>query len=715
MPQKHAHLVSRQWLKVGKYVFYSSILSPLSCSPIASPSTNTMTSVVKLLGPRHIQNFSEAETLQPHWGYVARALPCTNDIGSCEYLDTVYHSHDLSVLHTFILWAVLGGILLIWGFGRRLIPHRYAASSFKIEDAEGSTTKQPLLYRFGACVKATSRKYLLPESVRTIFGRTTRLNVLVLVILTGYLIIFTFVGIVYKTWITPVKKMPSVYNTRTGLGPWADRIGVMAYALTPLSILLSSRESVLSLVTGISYQHFNFLHRWLGYIIFIQAFMHTLGWTIVEARLYQPQPKVWDGFIGQKYIIWGIVAMILVTFLLVSSTQWCIRLTGYEFWRKSHYFVAMIYIGACWGHWNALYCWMAASLTVWFVDRGARLVRTALLHYNYLPGSTSSMGFRSAQANITYFPDEAHGDVVRLDFEHNQEAWNVGQHFFLCFPELSVFQAHPFTPLSLPRKGRHAQLHSYIMRAKNDETKKLAELARRKQMKQAPDKVSDNVNPSSTSVILAGPYGAPTTKSLETNPDTNILCIAGGTGISFVLPVLLSLISEPRMLRINRIIQLVWVVRKHSDIEWIREELDAINRSATTRVGVKLFVTREDDSLAARSARKSIPASEKELGGTPTSSSSLSGDAEKSFPQTNSAAIHNTTPETSMGRPHLSNLVKDFVSSTVTGPTCVYASGPGNMISDIRTAVASCNEPGKIWYGDERYDVQLINDDRLEW
>jgi NAD(P)H-flavin reductase/DMSO/TMAO reductase YedYZ heme-binding membrane subunit len=674
-----------------------------------------MTSVVKLLGPRHIQNFSEAKTLQPHWGYVARALPCTNDIGSCEYLDTVYHGHDLSVLYTSILLAVLGGILLILGFGRRLLPHRYAPASSRLEDAEGPTTKQPLLYRFCATVKATSRKYLLPESVRTIFGRTTRLNVLVLVILACYLTVFTFVGIVYKTWITPVKKMPGIYNTRTDLGPWADRIGVMAYALTPLSILLSSRESVLSLVTGISYQHFNFLHRWLGYIVFIQAFMHTLGWTIVEARLYQPQPKVWDGFIGQTYIIWGIVAMILVTFLLVSSTQWCIRLTGHDFWGKSHYVVAMIYIGACWGHWNALYCWMAASLTVWFVDRGARLIRTGLLHYSYLPGSTSSMGFRSAQANITPVPDEAHGDVVRLDFEHNQDAWDVGQHFFLCFPELSVFQAHPFTPLSLPRKGRHAQLHSYIMRAKKGETKKLAELAQRKQIKQASDRKSGQVIPASTSVILAGPYGAPTTKFLEINPDTNVLCIAGGTGISFVLPVLLSLISEPRVLCTSRMIQLVWVVRKHSDMEWIREELDTINRSATARINVHLFVTREDDSLAARSARKSIPASEKELGATPTSSSSLSVEAEKSHPQKKSTAFDSIMLEPSTGRPHLSTLVKDFVSSTVTGATCVYASGPGGMISDIRTAVAACNEPGKVWHGDERYNVQLINDDRLEW
>src|SRR4051812_38961910 len=76
------------------------------------------------------------------------------------------------------------------------------------------------------------------------------------------LISIRLVGITYKTWITPVKKHPGVYNTRTGLGGFADRVGAIAYALTPFCVALSTRESLLSLITGVPYQHFNFLHRW---------------------------------------------------------------------------------------------------------------------------------------------------------------------------------------------------------------------------------------------------------------------------------------------------------------------------------------------------------------------------------------------------------------------------------------------------------------------
>lgn len=163
----------------------------------------------------------------------------------------------------------------------------------------------------------------------------------------------SLVGIVYKTWVTPIAKT-DLFNTRTGIGPWSDRIGALAYALTPFTIMLCMRESVLSIVTGIPYQHFNFLHRWLGRIIFVQSFLHTLGWTLVEARFYQPQPKVYVAFITQQYAMFGVVAMFFITWLTLFSTQWAIRKFGYEFFKASHWIIAVLYIAACWGHWVSL-------------------------------------------------------------------------------------------------------------------------------------------------------------------------------------------------------------------------------------------------------------------------------------------------------------------------------------------------------------------------
>jgi hypothetical protein len=37
------------------------------------------------------------------------------------------------------------------------------------------------------------------------------------------------------------------------------------------------------------------------------------------------------------------------------------------------------------------------------------------------------------------------------------------------------------------------------------------------------------------------------------------------------------------------------------------------------------------------------------------------------------------------------------------------------MISDLRSIVAKCNDGSKVWRGEERFDVELVCDDRLEW
>ena len=60
---------------------------------------------------------------------------------------------------------------------------------------------------------------------------------------------YRLVGIVYRTWVTPIAALPGKHNTRTGIGGFANRVGIFAYALTPLTVALASRESVLSLIT----------------------------------------------------------------------------------------------------------------------------------------------------------------------------------------------------------------------------------------------------------------------------------------------------------------------------------------------------------------------------------------------------------------------------------------------------------------------------------
>lgn len=656
-----------------------------------------------LTGRAHIQNFTgtDSSNLQHHWGYADRIVPCTNDAGSCEYLDVVYHSHDLGILYTGIFWSSILGILLIWGIGRRVFASQRGddalISSFLAPRAESQRPNAATggIEKLKRTIASFQRRLLLPDfAPRLLGGHVTRLQVVVLLILGGYLTILSFVGIVYKTWVTPVKGS-DLHNTRTSLGPFADRVGVLAYALTPLSVLLASRESVLSLITGIPYQSFMFLHRWVGYIILIQSTVHTIGWVIVEAKLYQPQPATWNSVASELYIQWGFVGLGLLVLLWIFATPWGIKLTGYEFFRKAHYLLAMIYIGAIIGHWVQLQCFLVPGILLWFLDRVARLVRTSLLHYHWIPAK-GKWGFESAQAKVTLWEDGENGDVVRLDFDHVQRPWDVGQHFYLCFPESSIWQSHPMTPLSLPVADELGRVrHSYVIRAKGGETKKIAQIAAKKIAGTTSSDSEKNVRSGgvTTSVVMTGPYGVDHADTLT--PDTNVLCIAGGTGITFVLPVLLKLVRERKAP--SRKIDLVWAVRRDMDVKWVEKELDEIKDTGCSHgVNVDVYITREKDHHS--------------ISSTSLSKSNADGC------DCNDVGHHHpsTTEVPEARRPHLDEIVRNFVQEVAQGSTMIYASGPGEMIGDLRRIVATCNEAGKVWAGDGRGDVKLVCDDRLE-
>jgi predicted ferric reductase len=664
-----------------------------------------------VLAARHISESSNATRNVAHWGYADRVVPCINDAGSCKYLDVVYAAHDLGMYYTGIIWATIGGILLLWAIGRQF--SRPSSAPVPIEAGEEVKRRSSTWQRLRRAFPSYARQHLLPDAARPIFGRVTRTQVLTLAVLTGYLTVFTFVGIVWGKWVTPVKKNPGLYSTRSSLGPWSDRVGVLAYALTPLSIMLSSRESILSLVTGLPYQSFNFLHRWLGYIICVQSILHTLGWVLIETWLYQPQPTTGKEWIVQTYMVWGCVAMLLLILLVALSTPWAIRLTGYEFFRKAHYVLAMVYIGACWGHWAQLKVFLLPGILVWFIDRGIRLVRTALLHYNFLP--SGHMGFRAAPANITFFKDATNGDVVRLDYDYPQDAWDVGQHFYLMFPESSIWQSHPFTPLSLPVYGADTQRHSYVFRAKRGETKKIAALSAKRaaHMNDHEESHEGLMADARLSVVMAGPYGERTTRDLSS--DSNILCIAGGTGITYVLPVLLGLASRPQT--IDRHMCFVWVIRRRSDIDWIAPELAILKRKCPNlRANISIYVTRagEDvDTTAPATSEKAVANDcEKEIQATSASASSNSLSSALSVHGVSKAELGLSHYQ---ARPNLEAIVSGFVANTVRGRTNVFASGPGEMISDLRSIVAATNRGGEVWRGEDRWDVRLTCDDRLEW
>ncbi|KAK2073417.1 hypothetical protein P8C59_007703 [Phyllachora maydis] len=622
-----------------------------------------------------IQNFTDANTTW-YWGFGGRVVPCTRDAGACAYLESIYSGHEHSMLFVGIFWASLAGLVLVWALARLSL---------------GRTTRQRAgLGRLTAALAALARRHLLrpaPAPLRRLFGHTTRLQLLILAVLAFYLAVLTFAGHVWGVWYSPAQAGPAgTFSTRSTLGPLADRLGVLAYALTPLAVLLAQRESLLALLTGVPASAFVFLHRWTGHLLVGQSLLHVLGWVLIEAHYYQPQPAQWQALMRDGWMRWGWAALAVLLLLWAASLGPVVRrVLGHEAWRKGHYVLGAVYMGAAIAHWPLLQCFLVPGLALWGADRAARAVRTAVLHGSgpgRAPGGRCGFGFgfAAAQARCAgLWRDARHGDAFRLEvvLAHppgRGPAWEAGQHFFLCFCEGGIWQSHPFTPLSPPRPGPDAGTvaHAYVVRAKRGETRRLAGLLARKM---------DAKEEGTTPVVLQGPYGCGVLGG-GLRRGENVLCVAGGTGIAFAMAVLLQLERDRKRDRpgADARVELVWAVRRAEDTEWVRPEMERLLRTEegaaqAVPVRVRVFVTDEEGKK-----------------------------------ESESAAVTRTTT----GRPDVAAVVREFVDGVVRGPTSVFGSGPPGMMCDLREAVARCNDGASVWKGEERFDVRLTCDDRLE-
>jgi ferric-chelate reductase len=118
-------------------------------------------------------------------------------------------------------------------------------------------------------------------------------------------------------------------------------------------------------------------------------------------------------------------------------------------------------------------------------------------------------------------------DTVRLTMKRNMK-WKAGQHAYITVPSVSrlPLESHPFTIASTAgpnSKGENTLM--FLIRQRNGFTNHLLARAR-----SCP---GDQLN-----VYIDGPYGSP--------PDlkrfTTCILIAGGSGISYTLPLLLDLV-----------------------------------------------------------------------------------------------------------------------------------------------------------------------------
>ncbi|KAM5541792.1 hypothetical protein V8D89_004521 [Ganoderma adspersum] len=470
-----------------------------------------------------------------------------------------------------------------------------------------------------------------------------------IVLVAGMVVFFTALTFAAHPYIWPNPAMGYSW-------PIATRTGWISIGIMPFVFVLGTKVNFISMVTGVSHEKLQVYHRWTAWIMYVTSLIHTFPF-IVKAIHEHNMVDYWDTMV----FYWtGVAALVPQTWLVFMS--WGpIRNRYYETFKKLHFMyetpqplwciveydfdnsASAIFVSALFIHCDfVLTSWdyFLATAALYGVSWLARTGRT---FYNGL-GSSATFEMLSENMVQIVIPTKV--------------SWKPGQHFFIRFLNLGIHAAssHPFTIASLPdvivdseeskRSGErvmevYARVHGGI-------TARLAAVAQSGALK-------------TSRVLLDGPYGG-----FEGNLKAydRVLLLGGGSGVSFIVPLLLDLIRSFKADQTRcRKVHFVWAVRTNGALSWFDEIISSAIKAKPEQlsVDVSYYVT-NDATTAAVDDGASVQSGKSKLG------------------------CHGTSRN--WGRPQLHAIVKDFCAEegTVSIATC----GPDSFNLDISNAVAEC-------------------------
>ena len=361
-----------------------------------------------------------------------------------------------------------------------------------------------------------------------------------------------------------------------GSPPLAIRAGMIAVAMMPWIIALSTKANFITMITGVGHERLNVLHRWAAYICLLLSLVHTIPFYITP---------VWDEgglntfksyFTGGYYPYGtGWAALVPLLVLSVHSLPF-LRAWAYELFVIAHIPLSIVFLGMLFWHchnyltsWN--YLW--ATTAIWLASY---LVRIFYLNWTNPWRMSWLIGEESA---ITVLPENA----VKVTIP-TQVRWTPGQYVYLRMPGISVFENHPFTIASLCSEdfpsdyGEGYRDMTLVFRPFGGFTRKVLDTA----VKNGPMKTYR--------AFIDGPYGG---MRRELASFDTVILFAGGSGITAIVSHLLDLIKKMRDGKaVCKRVHLVWALKRPETMEWFKEEIRICREFAPPEtVHCQFFIT----------------------------------------------------------------------------------------------------------------------------
>jgi ferredoxin-NADP reductase len=454
----------------------------------------------------------------------------------------------------------------------------------------------------------------------------------------------------------------------------------------PLIYCLSCKINVISLITGISYERLNWLHRWVSRTLFLTVIVHWsfffTEWSLADfvQMEFEMMPMVKWGFAS-----WGVMGfMVLTSFGFFRSKI-------YEIWVLQHIATAGLLLFLIHTHlpsYATYNVWIAIGFVAF--DRISRVVLVLVRNLHIFKGRRSLGHALGYSATVRQLSDQhLHIVIDNVNF-----SWKAGQHIYLSIPRVGLLENHPFTianTFQSPASSDSQQSIELYIKVRSGFTRRLY-------------KMCSGDNPTrSFHAFVSGPWGS----SPSLDRFDSLVIMATGTGISYAMPILESAVN--RETRIRRL-SFVWVIRHWYQLDWFKAQLNQNFKLAEHRdveLSIYIFVTEATLTLPP-SSNSVLPIVEKELRittNTKQDDDDILEIRKRNTPSANldrysfaSSAGSTTSLNTLHGRPTLDAILRPVIEEAL-GETGIFACGNASFMADLRNYTASTSDERAVHKG----------------
>ncbi|KAJ1308190.1 hypothetical protein OPQ81_003905 [Rhizoctonia solani] len=335
------------------------------------------------------------------------------------------------------------------------------------------------------------------------------------------------------------------------------RSGFVCISQIPVVFALGTKNSLVGWLVGMGYEKLNYIHRWVGQLMFITGLFHVVGYLVKWTK---------SGVISiaAKNQFWGWMAFGGLVFCSILSLP-AIRRSSYTIFWHSHWIGLVIMLFAACLHVPECIPYCVAAGAIYGLDQLTRIVKS---HW--------------VTATITPVPEMK---CTQISIPNLTRGWRAGQHVRVRILSSGMgpigwAEAHPFTIASVSNPSGQGDGLTLLAKRAGDWTGKLYTLSQGTPSTEKGLGIGRNVT-----MIIEGPYGGPGPCIFASF--TSVVIVTGGSGVTGTLA--------------RGGIDLVWVVQEHKSAAPLLPVFAALVSRASTihtlALRVKIHYTRASESL----------------------------------------------------------------------------------------------------------------------